>query len=369
MKILYLPPIAYHDLKQRPQFLAAELAKDHQLLYVDPTVSAMKFLLKGGERPGGYTYPVSENLTVARLNGCFSAHRSLEGIWSGFGFPERVQMKKYLEWADWVWIGYAPWFDLIREFSGIVLYDKMDDDIQITRNKLLRKLISKVEPELSARADRVFATSQCFYEHFLEQGKAPILVPNAVDGARALRMMEPIRPKEPGTVVFGYVGMISHWFDMEAVQTILEADFQNRVILVGPVEIPRLEHPGLIYVGRVPGEQVDRWIASFDICLYPFRKSSFLDTINPVKLYEYLAANKPVLAMESRELEQYSELVNTYRSIEELKKCLSTQKLHPPFESDGERVRFIECNCWKARYGHIQKELVSCGARSKEETV
>ena len=83
MKILFFAPIAYRDLKQRPQYLAEGLAREHEVIYVDPTVSAMKYLLKGGERPGGYLYPAGKNLTVLRLNGALSAHRSLEvfGNW------------------------------------------------------------------------------------------------------------------------------------------------------------------------------------------------------------------------------------------------------------------------------------------------
>ena len=51
MKILFFSPIEYQGLKQRPQYIAEGLAKKHEVTYVDPTVSAMKYLLKGGEKP------------------------------------------------------------------------------------------------------------------------------------------------------------------------------------------------------------------------------------------------------------------------------------------------------------------------------
>ena len=54
MKILYFSPIEYQGLKQRPQYIAEGLARQHEVTYVDPTVSMMKFLLKGGEKRGGY---------------------------------------------------------------------------------------------------------------------------------------------------------------------------------------------------------------------------------------------------------------------------------------------------------------------------
>lgn len=57
MKILYFSPIEYQGLKQRPQYIAEGLARQHEVTYVDPTVSMMKFLLKGGEKPGRICLP------------------------------------------------------------------------------------------------------------------------------------------------------------------------------------------------------------------------------------------------------------------------------------------------------------------------
>jgi len=357
VNILYLPPIPYNGLMQRPQFLAQELAREHKVLYLNPTVSAMKFFLKGGERPKGFIHKISEGLTEERLNGWWSAHRCLEGLWSGFGFPERAQLKKHLAWADTVWIGYAPWFDLVRDFSGTVIYDKMDDDIQITQNKLLRKLIARIEPQLTARADHIFTTARCFYEQFAAQGKTPVLVPNAVDKKSALALQRPLFQKKPGMRVFGYVGMISHWFDVEAIRTILDAAPCNQVVLVGPIEIALPEHERLICVGRVPKKDINGWTASFDVCVYPFQKTPFLDTINPVKIYEYLAANKPVLAVNSREILSFNAKVTTYENHQELLAKLRALSFCPPFLTENERMKFIRDNSWKERGARVLAAL------------
>ncbi len=125
MKILYFSPIPYDGLCQRPQYLARGLAQEHEVIYIEPTVSMMKFLLKGGEKPLSRSYEISDKLRVRRLDGRFSLHRSLEGLWSGFGVPERLQLKALLKQADAVWIGFAPWYDLVRGFQGRVIYDRI----------------------------------------------------------------------------------------------------------------------------------------------------------------------------------------------------------------------------------------------------
>ncbi len=47
VKILYLAPIPYDGLRQRPQYIADGLAQKHEVIYVNPTVSWLKYLLKG----------------------------------------------------------------------------------------------------------------------------------------------------------------------------------------------------------------------------------------------------------------------------------------------------------------------------------
>ena len=39
MKILYFAPLAFGDLKQRPQEIAAALAEKHEVWYIEPTIS------------------------------------------------------------------------------------------------------------------------------------------------------------------------------------------------------------------------------------------------------------------------------------------------------------------------------------------
>lgn len=355
MKILYFAPIPYDGLKQRPQYLADGLAKEHEVIYVDPTVSMLKYVVKGGAKASGFCRFESSGVRVLRLDGTYSLPRFAEGIWSGFGFPEKKQLQPLLKEADAIWIGFEPWFDLIGDFPRTVIYDKMDDNAKLTRYLLMRRLICRIQPKLMQRANLLFVSAQQFYDEAKEKGFSPILVPNAVDIVQS-KAEPPAFESEKGTKIFGYVGMIAHWFDVEAIRTILDASPMNRVVLVGPEEIKRIDDVRIRYVGRVPKEQVGAWIESFDVCLYPFKRSPLLDTINPVKIYEYLAKNKPVIAVKSRETEWFGEKVSRYSTKEELT-VLSAVKLRMPFVSEEERNCFIKHNSWEQRVEQVLKEL------------
>lgn len=354
MKILYFSPIPYHALKQRPQYLAEELAKEHDVIYFEPTVSMVKALVRRECDARPSEYAVSEHLRVVRLDGRRSLNRCLEAYFPFVALPERRQLQTYFREADAVWLGQCAWYDVVRGFSGKLIYDKMDEDAQLTGNPLMAKLAKKLEPELIARADLLFVTAEQFAEQMTAHGKHAVLLPNAADFSQT-EQCAPAKVWQEQRV-FGYVGTIGRWFDWEAIRTVLDADARNRVVLVGPAEVnipawERLEH-----VGRVPKEDVDSWIAAFDVCLYPFVRDALLETINPVKIYEYLAGNKPVLAVDSRETRRFGDLVTRYGTQGELKSALAAPQ-EMPFAEEAQRLAFIADNSWSARGREIRNKL------------
>lgn len=353
MKILYFAPIAYDAPKQRPQFLAEELAKRHEVWYVEPTIS---FLKSAREKSGlckGRHRDVSPRLHFLRLDGHFTAYRSLE-LFDPFGLntvSERLQLRWLAAEADAIWVGYPAWYSVVCEMQGKkLLYDKMDDNARLTRNGLLRRLILRDEPKLIRKADCVFVTARRFYEEIRPVNPNTVLLPNAVSSGFPASQEKLCDPRER---VFGYVGTIGHWFDFAAIEAILKADEKNQVVLVGPVEQKSFEHPRLFYLGTVPHEKVAGLIQTFDVCLYPFLKNELLDTIDPVKIYEYLAMNKPVLAVRSPETEKFGELVTQYSKSEELW-ALAGMDLKKPFGTEKERLKFIRENCWETRFKIIE---------------
>jgi glycosyltransferase involved in cell wall biosynthesis len=45
-----------------------------------------------------------------------------------------------------------------------------------------------------------------------------------------------------------------------------------------------------------PQTEVPRYLASFDVCLNVFRQGRVTESINPLKVYEYLAMGRPVVS-------------------------------------------------------------------------
>lgn len=354
MKIVYFAPIEYEHLKQRPQYIAEGLSQKHEVWYIEPTISiigALKYKKSHKKR----SYDISPTLHIIRLDGSLTLPLRYLGF-DKFNLAtlfERHQLNNIIPNADIWWMGYESWGRFISKKMPRLVYDKMDDNVLMKSNPHIKQNFRKWEQSILKKASWVFVTAHKFYKELSQIHPNVHLLPNAVD-SKLSQEIEPANKKDKK--VFGYVGMIDSWFDFEAVRKIALANPDCVIELVGPCNTKEEMPENVNYRGRVPKEEVNKWIASFDVCLYPFVKDEFLDTINPVKIYEYLYMNKPVIAVSSLETICFTPYVHCYSSYEELEK-LASKTLNAPFPTKESVTSFIENNSWKKR-GEVIEEIL-----------
>ena len=59
---------------------------------------------------------------------------------------------------------------------------------------------------------------------------------------------------------------------------------------------PLKKFPNFYYLGDKSYDQLPIYLSNFDICIVPHIISEFTESMSPLKLFEYLAASKPVVA-------------------------------------------------------------------------
>ena len=64
------------------------------------------------------------------------------------------------------------------------------------------------------------------------------------------------------------------------------------------------------FLGKRPYSQVGQYLAQIDIGIIPFIPSQATDAVSPLKLFEFVAANKPVLASPTKTVVQYKDVIN-----------------------------------------------------------
>jgi GT2 family glycosyltransferase/glycosyltransferase involved in cell wall biosynthesis len=305
--------IDWHFRTQRPQHLARALAsKGHRVFYV-----SNNFI--DSETPGFHVEPLS---TDGRL---FQVHLNLKGrpaIYHTMPEPSQVQALSDSIAALLSWTGTQSSISLVQHpfwtpFSRIVpsarlVYDCMDHHAGFGNNA---DPILAAEAALVTDSDLVVVTSEWLRVELEGKARALAVVRNACDYA-FFREPPKTRFSPPrGRRVIGYFGAIAEWFDLDLIRAIAKAHPDDLVVLVGNdtvgagaalADLPNVELPGEVRYNELP-----HWLYGFDVCLLPFKVSPLTLATNPVKVYEYLAAGKPVVAIDLPEMVQFEGLVRT----------------------------------------------------------
>lgn len=225
----------------------------------------------------------------------------------------------------------------IREVNGIV-FDEMK--IQNKGDKLSLKIIDVIERRNLKKADKYITVTAKLKDvlrndYGVARNKIVVIENGAntdlfkpMDAAmtrRQLRLSEALR-------YICFVGVFSRWQGIEnlirALPHVLRKNPDTRALLVGDGEMKEelIEMSGqigvsdkVIFTGAVPYEKVPLYINAAEICILP--KIPLRSGYSPLKLFEYMACSRPVIATKTNGLEILEEkgaglLVNPENSQE-----------------------------------------------------
>jgi glycosyltransferase involved in cell wall biosynthesis len=120
--------------------------------------------------------------------------------------------------------------------------------------------------------------------------------------------------------VIGYFGLLGDWVDLDLLGAIAKNFPEATVLLIGTVvaDIARLSgYANIRCPGPVPYEELPRSIAGMDVLILPYLTGGRGQTITPLKLREYLATGKPVVAADIPECRLFDSVMSVAGSREE----------------------------------------------------
>ncbi len=119
------------------------------------------------------------------------------------------------------------------------------------------------------------------------------------------------------------------------------------------------------WVGPKPYSELPKYVAAFDVGLIPYVSNAYTRSCFPLKLYEYLAAGKPVVASGLPELAGMEPDVVLVDGAAAFVDAINAALGHL---SDADRIRRMEVashNSWETRAGRllalVQVELQARG--------
>lgn len=182
-------------------------------------------------------------------------------------------------------------------------------------NKLKKKTAKQFEKQTIRSSDRIFVINQGLKDYAVEMDgdvDKISVIPAGVD-------FEKFNPQTDGSsirekyginkndILLFFMGWIYDFSGMkEVAESLSNNDNENiKLMIVGegdlykPLSKMKSENnlnEKLILTGKIPFEEVPKHIASADICLLPAYKNEIMMNIVPIKIYEYMAMGKPVIA-------------------------------------------------------------------------
>jgi len=263
-------------------------------------------------------------------------------------------------------------FALGRLDESLSIYHIVDEYGGYTGNDTrARKSMWSEEEKLLDQADLTIVVSPELLESKSGNGRTVELIENGVDFLAFKNAVDATDlPDDCADIPrprLGYCGLIGKRLDLDLLHYLATHHSDWSIVLVGKVDerdceaklklIRRLEN--VHFLGQKHFSQVPKYVASFDIGLLPYQLNLETRNISPLKLYEYLAAGKRVVATDIPAARRHDSLLSVCPDRESFtKQCeryLSSEIAGP------EQTRLLEyaaSNTWEQRVDQISHCLL-----------
>jgi len=255
----------------------------------------------------------------------------------------------------YIWLTWPDLYKYLpRRVRPYLIYDCMDDAQAFPREQKRAAILARTEHELVAHAQFVFVSSERLRAVLRSRHgtlKTFHLLRNAFDG-KPLSAPAHHRPIRRAYQI-GYCGTLATWLDWDLLVKIVDALPGVELHLVGAIDpgAAIVQHEKILWHGPKRHDELPAVMGEFDCLAMPFRVTPLIESVDPVKLYEYISYNKPIIAVYYDEIARFAPFVHFYRTHAEaldLVSRLMTGALDKKY-SDTERRTFLAANSWRER--------------------
>jgi glycosyltransferase involved in cell wall biosynthesis len=262
--------------------------------------------------------------------------------------------------VTWLYDPRATWA-IGRLGDLFAVYDCVDDYARQAAGRRNRALVAGADRRAAAAARLVFTTTPTLRDRHLAVNPSTHLVPNAADfrhfAPAANRARASASVSELPRPVLGFAGNITAAkVDLALLARLAEADPKRTILLAGPVDAtlePELRalarRANVVWTGTVPYDELPGIVAAFDVGLIPYAENDYTRNVFPLKLFEYLAAGKPVVATGLGQLVGLEPDVTTAHGLEDVESAVAAALTLRQTGDVERRQALAAANTWEIR--------------------
>jgi len=362
-KVVYVFPVIDWNFRiQRPQHLCREIVKNgYTIVYISTFFNCTK-------TPGFSSKLIEENIIELTLNlnrnlNIYKENLNSEEIMflmksicafeKGYGVNNRVSI-----------VDHPFWIGVANNLSGaFTIYDCMDYHAGFGDES---KHLENLEEKSIKESDLLVLTSQDLWNRFSTKNRNSVLVRNGCEFEFFNRKPNLLKLSTTKKII-GYYGAISSWFDVDSVCAIASHYKECDIVLIGSTlgcidSFKFKEYSNIKLLGEVKYSELPSYLYAFDVCIMPFKVIDLTLATNPVKVYEYLSAGKPVVSTRLPEVELMEDVVYTAANAQEFIEQIERALLEDSNELQAKRIDFAKNNDWSSRALNILQAI----AKSKK---
>ena len=341
-------PIDAENRLNRPQIAAKTLARlGYRVVYVYHRFNAQEELC-AQQVPDVLQLPVD---VFSRLYSRIAAFDGLDARIAIFSMPDDVACRsigvfKFYgwrtvyevrdDWEEFAAAGVGKWYRPAFER----FLTRTSDDIVCVSPPLLQKM-----------------------EMFAGGGRTGFLSPNAtfkefVAAAAPYRSARAGAGSRNAAPVIGYFGHLTEaWFDFNLIASAARLEPSWRFELIG-FGAPDLTLPANVRVlSAVPTLDLPGLTSHWDVAMIPFRQSPLARAVDPIKVYDYLSLNLPVVSSEMGQLSKlagcyiYEDLASFLHCCRSAYDDIASRPVAIPFDADE--------NVWEHRIETLLSSIMN----------
>lgn len=280
----------------------------------------------------------------------------------------RISLKraiKQLNMKDLIFISaYNPYY-------GMALKGKLNEQVNVYYSydgpnvRRHGKRVIGVDAAYAAAADAVVSTSEYLTDEKRKFNPGAYTVKNGVDFE--LFSKNARTGIAEGPVKIGYIGSMDFRFDIDMVETAVNAlrdyEFHFIGLIRNKVIRYRLEqYPNVRFSDPVPPGEVPQLLSSFSAGIIPYLQNDINKNIYPLKINEYLACGVPVIMSRFALLPEFDAITSIVSDPSEFTLQIRKQVEEDNLTKIRQRIEFASGNSWDRKaseFSDILENLLS----------
>ena len=353
MKILYLTHCNWNSIKQRPHFLAENLNTKEREVHVSYKWSPKK-------------YNYSKNKTSLKLFPCLFAPFSLLKF-KLFFLLDSFFWKYFFYFLNGIYnyryviVTHPLLYRYTTKMKSKIIFDCCDDNELFYKKGKLKNLIKTENIVFLSNSDLNIFSSENLFNIYKKNGKKNLLVRNAhsLNIINKKSSKKVLNKKSSAIFNIFYFGTVSSWFDTSLIKAILKEIHNVKFTIIGPIDSIKIKNDRVEYVGPMEHDKLLNFSTQANAFIMPFVVNDLIKSVDPVKLYEYLAFKVPVISVYYPEIKYFKKYVDFYSNKKEaitlIKNIIIKKKINNNFLK--KKHSFLIKNSWKYRSNQITNAL------------